>query len=152
MQYRRIMFQYAAADVAVAFFYRHFAGRAINLFQRRDSQRGAIDQLLRQFARAIHQFALADNAVHDSPTQRFFGAHSSAGHHHFVDDSRWQQLRQTQYAAAVRHDAELCFRQREAGVFGADNKVRRQRQLKTAAKRVAVHRGDNRLIEVKYFG
>ncbi len=58
-------FQHAAAERSGSLLLPAFRCRAINLFQRRDSQRGVIDQLLRQFARAIHQFALADNAVHD---------------------------------------------------------------------------------------
>ena len=50
MQNRRIVFQHAAANIAIRFFYRHFAGGAEDLFQRRNRQRGAVNQLLRQFA------------------------------------------------------------------------------------------------------
>ena len=93
MQNRRIVFQHAAANIAIRFFYRHFAGGAEDLFQRRNRQRGAVNQLLRQFAGVIHQFRLANHAVDYPPTQRLFCAHSSAGHHHFIDDGRRQDLR-----------------------------------------------------------
>ncbi len=75
---------------------------------------------------------------------------ASAGHYHFVDDSRWRRQ-----ADAIRRRCPgtmpSCFRQRETH-FGANNKSAASAELKTTAKRVAVHRGDNRLIEVKYFG
>ncbi len=133
-----IMLQHAASrDVAVASLPAFRWSRDKSLFSAA-IQRALLTVLSFRCAssRALSISSLWLTTRFTTSTQRFFGAHSSAGHYHFVDDKQ-----PVAAADAIRRrcqrDAELLLPAARARNwrFGADNKVRRQRQLKTAAKR-----------------
>ena len=85
------------------------------------------------------------------PLERGLHVEAAAEEEHLVGVGLWDGAGQAHRAAGEREEAERDFGQAEPGTFvdRADPEVADQRDLKAAAERVAVDRGDQRLLGVE---
>ena len=114
---------------------------------------GAAASISAASARASSSRLLAlDDAVDDAPARGLGRVDRPAGEQQLARQRRRHPAREPEDPARVGDEPDLHLGQREARVGDGDDQVAGERELEPAPGRVAVDRGDHRLVEVEELG
>ncbi len=87
--------------------------------------------------------------VHEAQCKTFFGIDDLTGQRHSQRALQADLPRQAMHPAADRDLSDERFGQPETGGRAGDDQVAGKRNLKTAADRKTIHRGDQRLCQIE---